>query len=231
MNTKFKHVLSSFVFMSGLFIMALGFVFMIQAKIGVAPWDVLHLGLVSTVGWTVGIWSQLLGLILLVITIVLTRRMMGIGAFLNMFFLGFFIDLIMSWGWIHEASSLVESGLWFVMGLVISCFGTGMYIAPGWGAGPRDGFMLALAERTQWPFRRVRTIMEMAVLVLGWVLGGPVFIGTVIFCLTVGPICQYFIGLWKRILDKAIGRDADYENINQRTLRINHHDGTSRAVR
>lgn len=231
MRYKWRHVTSGVVFMGGLFIMSLGIVCMIQAHIGVAPWDVLSLGLVQTVGGTVGLWSQLVGILLLLLTILFTKKIPGFGAFLNMFFIGYFVDLIMAGGWIDPTSSLWESILLFGIGLVISGLGTGMYIAVGWGAGPRDGFMLALVTRLKWPFGRIRTITEAAVLAIGWVLGGPVFIGTLIFCLTIGPICQYFIGLWKRILDKATGRDAEYEDFNQRTLWINNHDGIGPTLR
>jgi uncharacterized membrane protein YczE len=225
-----RNTLLFFSLMVGLFLFAAGIALMIIANWGAAPWDVLHVGLVYTVGLTVGTWSQILGFMLIVFTALITRKVPGFACFLNMFFIGFFVDLILQSGWVQTPEETWISIGYFLLGIVLVGFGSGMYIAPGWGAGPRDGFMLALSLLVHRSIRSVRTGMEITVLSLGWLLGGPVHLGTLTFCLTIGPICQFFIQVWKRILGETEGRERN-ENFHEGSLRIDNHDGISRTLR
>jgi uncharacterized protein len=183
--------------MVGVFIISVGSCFMIQSNLGLPPWDVLHMGLTNTFGLTFGIWSQITGLFLIAVTILITKKRPGIGTILNMFFLGFWIDRILEWGWIPSFSSTVLSLCSFMLGVMLTGFGIGMYLSTGWGAGPRDGFTLACVTLLKARFGLVRTSTELIVLIAGWLFGGPVFIGTVLFSVTIGFFCDRFIPFWK----------------------------------
>ncbi|MBO8173471.1 MAG: membrane protein [Bacillaceae bacterium] len=194
-----KYLIAFSLFLPGLFVMSLGIVMMIYAGLGVPSWDVLHVGLQKTVGLTIGIWNQLVGIVLLGYTLYLTRKFPGIGAILNMILIGVFVDLIMFTHMLPMPATVWTQWLYMLMGIFLMGFGSGMYISSDMGAGPRDGVVLALADLTGASIRRIRTIMEIVALLLGWMLGGPVGLGTLVFSLAVGPIMQYSISFWRKI--------------------------------
>ena len=170
---------------SGLFIMANGIVFTINANLGVNPWDVLHIGLANQTGLTVGRVMQLVGLILLVTSYFLKVRLYT-GTILNMIFLGFFVDMILTAGYISPPELIWNKILLYTCGVVFFGFGVAVYISPNLGAGPRDSMMLALTRITGQKKGLIRTAMEATAATAGLVLGGPLGIGTIIFVLTIG---------------------------------------------
>lgn len=186
-------------FFIGLMMMSFGVTLMIRADLGVSPWDVLTIGLTHSFGLTVGLWSQIIGVLLLGFTYTLSRKLPTIGTLLNMLLIGWFIDLFLSVGGTHSFSGIYRY-LVLLAGIVAIAIGAGMYIASAFGAGPRDGVMLVLSEKWEWSIRRVKMVMESLVLVIGWFLGGPVSIGTLIFTITIGPIMQTFILLFRNWL-------------------------------
>lgn len=192
-------------FMLGLLIMAFGIAMMIEANLGVAPWDTFHIGLQKTFGLTIGTWSQIVGLVIIFSSYVIGKIKPTIGMFLNMFFFGLFIDMFMWLGWIPKGESLAERIVCFAAGLLIYTLGTGMYLSPRLGAGPRDSFMLALNDRLGWSIQKVRLGIEITVTILGFLLGGPVSVGTLITALAIGPLIQRFIPMWERLMQKPYG--------------------------
>ncbi len=211
--------------MFGLMVMALGIAMMIRAELGGAPWDVLHLGLSIQFGLTVGSWSIIMGALVLGITALLTKSWPQIGAFLNMLFLGIYIDLFL---WLLSTpTNMILQYLMLGFGILIIGLGIGIYIAPRCGAGPRDSLMLALQEKTGWKVQYVRVLMEVAVLILGWLMGGTVFIGTVLFCFGIGSIVGVTLPLCQRIFELIMERGNKDEDINKGSLRTYYHDGVS----
>jgi len=194
------------VFMLGLAVMGFGIGTMVEANIGVAPWDTLHIGLQKTFGLTIGMWSQLVGVMIIVGSYVIGRIKPTVGMFLNMFFFGLFIDLFMWLKWIPTGETLLERSVLFAAGLLIYTFGTGMYISPRLGAGPRDSFMLALHERMGWGIGKVRIGIECTVMLLGFLLGGPVSVGTLVTALAIGPLIKLFIPMWEKMMAKPYGK-------------------------
>ncbi|OYD09161.1 hypothetical protein CHM34_03455 [Paludifilum halophilum] len=218
-------------FMVGIWVMALGIVMMIQAEMGLAPWDVFHMGLANISPLTVGMWLQIVGFILVSLASLLSKKLPGPGAVLNMILVGFFVDLLLGAGWIPTPDPIWAKIVLLLVGLLVMGIGNGLYIAPRLGAGPRDGLVIVLSERLSQPIRRVRAVMEISVLIMGWLLGGPVFIGTLLFSVSIGPMMQTSIQFWERQIDQWLGRGVPVENINQRTLRSYHHDGFSGKIR
>lgn len=194
------------VFMLGLAVMGFGIAMMIEANVGVAPWDTLHIGLQKTFGLTIGMWSQIMGVCIIITSYVIGKIKPTVGMFLNMIFFGLFIDLFMWLKWVPIGETITERVVLFAAGLLIYTFGTGMYISPRLGAGPRDSFMLALHERMGWGIGKVRIGIECTVTLFGFLLGGPVSVGTLVTALAIGPLIKQFIPLWERMMAKPYGK-------------------------
>lgn len=209
--------------------MSLGIVLMIEADLGVAPWDVLHIGLTMQLGFTVGTWSILVGFCILTTTSLLTKELPQLGAFINMLLVGIFIDIFRIF--IDTPATTIGQYGMLLVGVIVIGYGIGLYIAPKCGAGPRDSLMIAITEKSGWKVQHIRLIMEIFVLTIGWFLGGPVFIGTILFSLTIGNVVGFALPQCQRIVDRIIERGIKVENIDKRTLRVNNHDGVSKEVR
>jgi uncharacterized membrane protein YczE len=192
-------------FILGLAVGAFGCVLTIHADLGVAPWDTFHIGLQKTFGLTIGIWSQIVGAIVVILSYFLAGIKPGVPTVLNMICFGLFLDVFLWLDFVPEVHTFVQRILMFIVGLVIMCVGIGMYLSPRLGAGPRDSFMLALNERTGWSIQKVRMIIEVTVLVLGALFGGPVSIGTVLIAVLTGPLIQRTIPFWERVMSKPYG--------------------------
>lgn len=217
------------IFFIGMIIMSLGIVLMIEADLGVAPWDVLHIGLTKQFGLTVGTWSIFVGFCIITITALLTKEWPQLGAFLNMLFVGVFIDIFRIF--INTPATIQGQYVMLLIGIVVVGYGIGLYIAPKCGAGPRDSLMMAITEKSGWKVQHVRGIMELVILTIGWSLGGPVFLGTILFSLTVGNVVGFTLPQCQRLVDRMIERGMKVENIDKGTIRINNHDGISKEVR
>ncbi|GLC88007.1 YczE/YyaS/YitT family protein [Lysinibacillus piscis] len=192
-------------FISGLIVMSLGISMSIKGKIlGTSPWDVLHIGLFQNLGLTIGTWSILTGLLIVVTTSIIVRERPKIGTWLNMLLIGSFIDIF---NWLLPTT--MNEGLqviYFIVGLFVLSFGCGMYIAPNMGAGPRDTLMMLIVERFGGTIKTARMGIEVGVTIIGWLLGGPVGVGTIAIALLSGYIVQYSLPYCRKILMKCIGQ-------------------------
>lgn len=198
----------------GLFLHGLGIVMQIQANIGYAPWDVLHTGLATTIGVTIGQASIAVGLALLFVNSIL-KEPLGLGTVLNMLLVGIFVDLILMTGLIPQMDHLISGIALLIIGLIVLAFGVYFYIGSGFGAGPRDTLMVALNRRLRIPVGIARTSIEMTALVIGWLLGGMVGIGTIMAVFLIGLILQVLFD-WLRFDPKQIQHEklADYVQIS-----------------
>jgi uncharacterized membrane protein YczE len=166
---------------------------MVRSGLGLGPWDALHVGLHQHLGIGVGTASIGVGLVILVASLFIGVRP-GVGTVANMVLIGLTIDLLLP---IIPVARDWPLGLAYLLGGIgLAGWFTGVYVGAGLGKGPRDGLVIALSERLGWPVRRVRTLIELSVLGLGWALGGPLGAGTVIYALTVGPSMQWGMRRW-----------------------------------
>ena len=195
------------VYFAGLLVMCFGIVLTIKANIGSAPWDVLHIGLYRQFGLTIGTWSIIVGFVILAVSALISKQFPKLGAFANMLFVGLFIDMYMLIPYIRTPDAFMMKLVMLLTGIIITGYGMGLYIAAQVGAGPRDSLMLSLMEATGWKVQNIRIVMEILVLFIGWLLGGPVSVGTIIFSVTIGsvvgialPQCQTLVG---RLLIKS----------------------------
>ena len=180
-----RNILRYLVLFSGLFIIASGIVFTINAHLGVNPWDVLHIGIANQTGISIGRVMQGVGLLLIVVSYLLKVKLY-IGTILNMIFLGLFVDLIIGWGYVPQSELLWLRILLYLAGVLIFGFGVAIYISANLGAGPRDSLMLALTKASRFRVGTIRTFMEITVALIGFLLSGPLGIGTVIFAFSIG---------------------------------------------
>jgi len=172
-------------------IMAFGLFLIMRTTWGVGPWDVLHLGLAQRTGLTVGRAHQLTGLSLVILTLLLGGRTVTLITLINTTLVGLWLD------WYNARNVLpVIPGLTglpvLAAGLLLMGFGIALYLHPGLGAGPRDGLMLTLSQRTGQPIARVKVAMDVTAMLAGLVLGGPAGLGTVAVALGLGPSIQFF---------------------------------------
>ena len=173
---------------------------MIAARVGVAPWEVFHLGLSGRSGLhgqgglSVGQVSILVGLALLAYTRLKLGERLGIGTLLNVLLIGLFLDALAPL--VHTPGTLAGRWAQFLLGLGLLGLATGAYVGAGLGAGPRDGLMLGLHRVYGWPVARIRTVVELVVLAAGTALGGPLGWGTVVFALLAGPSMAWGLRLF-----------------------------------
>ncbi|MET0844118.1 MAG: hypothetical protein ABWY23_09720 [Mycetocola sp.] len=179
----------------GLLLYGIALALIVRAAIGVAPWDVLTQGISLKTGWGFGVITIVVGAVVLLFWIPLKQKP-GVGTVLNVLLVGPAADLGL---WLIPADlDLWVRILLFPAGLFVLALATGLYIGARFGPGPRDGLMTGIHERTGWPIWVGRTGVELVVLAAGWILGGNVGVGTVLFALLVGPLCNITIP-WFRI--------------------------------
>jgi len=174
----------------GLFLYGIGIALIVRGEIGVAPWDVLTQGIDKATGWGFGVITILTSAVVLLLWIPI-RQKPGIGTILNAILVGLAADVGL---WLVPAGQgLALRILFFAAGLLVLALATGLYIGAHFGPGPRDGLMTGLHRRTGWNIWVVRTGLESIVLLIGWALGGNVGVGTVLFAVLIGPLCQLTI--------------------------------------
>ncbi|MBB5174040.1 YczE/YyaS/YitT family protein [Texcoconibacillus texcoconensis] len=190
-------------FTIGLIIMAFGITLTIKGEaLGIGPWDVFHYGLSKQLGLTIGAWSIIAGFVLIFSTALAMKKWPQIGTLLNMLLVGVFIDIFNFI--LPNPDHIIVASLVFLAGVVILAYGIGIYVAPGLGAGPRDQLMLVITEKTGWSVKHVRNGIEVTVLIAGWLLGGPVGIGTIIIALLLGTLVQYALPQSKALMSKLV---------------------------
>lgn len=228
---KYELFIRYAVFFTGMTILALGIVLCIQARLGVSSWDVLQIGLSYVTPLTIGAANVAVGILLVIITVFLERRRPSLGCLINIIYIGACIDFFLFLGWVPAPEAVWLRSILLITGIAMMGFGSGMYVMARRGAGPRDGLTIALVNKTGWSVRKVRTILEVTVLIIGWWLGGPVFIGTLLAALIFGPVMQQSMEWWGRWIERLLRRGVVVENLNQGALRLNDHDGLGREIR
>ena len=173
----------------GLVLFGLSMGLMIVADLGLDPWDVFHQGIAERSGIRFGWVVILVGAVVLLAWIPLRQRP-GIGTLSNVVVVGLAVDAALAV--LPEPEHLGVRTAMLVAGIVLNGVATGLYVGAGLGPGPRDGLMTGLARRGR-SIRVVRTSIEVAVLAVGWLLGGAVGVGTVLFAVTIGPLVHFFI--------------------------------------
>lgn len=182
-----RRVLSLFF---GLWLYGFSMALMITAGVGLNPWDVFHQGVAGRTPLSFGTVTILTGVVVLALWIPIRQRP-GFGTVANVVVIGLSVDASLAVLPVYD--SLAVRVPIMLGGVVLNALATVLYIGAGMGPGPRDGLMTGLVRRTGWSVRVVRTAIEATVLAIGWLLGGTVGVGTVIYALAIGPLIQLFM--------------------------------------
>ncbi|MFI2708115.1 YitT family protein [Nocardioides sp. CER28] len=182
----------------GLWIYGVSLGLMVRGNDGVAPWDVLHLGIVDHTGLSLGTVLVITAFAVLLLWIPL-REKPGIGTVANALIIGPSTDATLAV--VGQPDGQPARIALMLGGVVLCALATAMYIGAQFGRGPRDGLMTGLVRRTGLSIRLVRTSLEVSVVVIGLLLGGPLGVGTIVFALTIGPLTQWMLPAWTVALD------------------------------
>ena len=185
--------------MIGLFIYGVGVALTVSAKIGIAPWDVLAQGISRQTSLSFG-WATVAVSVMVLLTWIPLRVRPGLGSIMNAITVGLVADWTLSWlpSWDNYLLQLFV----FLIGMAVISFATGMYISVGMGKGPRDGLNVGLASALKKPFWMARSIVEITVVTIGFLLGGQVREGTLIFAIFIGYMNQIGLRIF-RLVDKG----------------------------
>lgn len=191
-TTRLSVILRLPILFVGFFIVGIGIVANLYATLGTDPWGVFHVGLTNVTPFTLGQITQIVGLII-VISSWLLGFSPGFGTIANMVTIGFFIDVIIDWNIIPIQTQIIWQIVQLILSIITLGVGVFLYLRAQLGAGPRDGLMIALATRFSKPISHIKVTMDVTVVVLGFLLGGPLGVGTVVSALSLGYFIQFFL--------------------------------------
>jgi uncharacterized membrane protein YczE len=187
----------------GLLVFGAGIALMAAAGVGLGPWEVLHQGISIHTGIPLGTVSILLGIPILLLWIPLGEYP-GVGTVLNVLLIGTATNLVLPA--LPRPTDLPAQLAMMLAGVAVIGLGSGLYLGARLGPGPRDGLMTGIHGRVGWSVRRARTAVEVVALLVGFVLGGTVGIGTVVFAFGIGPIVQVFLRVFDSEASAEIAR-------------------------
>lgn len=197
-----------FALYGGLVLYGLSCRLLLQSDLGNMPWDVLHQGMAKLIGVSVGTCTITVSMLVMLLWIPIRKHLrVGLGTISNALLVGIFVDL---WGLvIPVAPNLVWAVVLMVAGIVVNALATALYIVPNFGPGPRDGLMTGLVSATGRPVFLVRSVIEVFVMGLGFLMGGRLFIGTILYALFVGQLTQVFLRMGEGMIGPASPFDSD----------------------
>lgn len=203
----------------GLFLYGLGSYLGIQANVGLAPWEAFQMGISQLTGIQYGNVVVLLGLVILLVDAALGEPI-GLGSCLNMLLIGKFVDLFNWIGLVPQVENFWGGVLVMLAGQTVLCVGSYFYMGSGYGCGPRDYLMVALGKRfRKIPVGMIRGAIEGTVLLVGWLMGSKVGIGTVIAVFGIGFILQAVFRLF-RFDVKAVRHESLLETFHIQKTRM-----------
>ncbi|TGY42631.1 hypothetical protein E5347_07400 [Clostridium sartagoforme] len=173
----------------GFILCASSTVFMLNSNLGLSPWDVFHQGISNVTGLTIGQANILSSVVVIIIGIVLSQRI-GIGTLFNIIMVGKFVDIINESNIIPVANNFFVGIVMMIIGMFVMGYGCYLYIGCELGCGPRDGVMVGLSSKLNKPIKLIRGSIEILVLIIGFILGGKVGIGTLISAISIGYCIQ-----------------------------------------
>ena len=175
---------------AGLWLYGASMAMQIRATLGLDPWDVLHEGLTRRTGLSFGLITAITGVVVLLAWIPL-RQKPGVGTIANVVLIAVSVDV--SLAIIPEPQGLLPRIVLLTLGIVLNAVAFAAYVGSRLGPGPRDGMVTGFCRRTGISLRVVRTVVELLVLGTGWLLGGTVGIGTILYAVSIGPLSQLFL--------------------------------------
>ena len=184
--------------MFGLWVFGTGEAMLVAAGLGNSPWTVFSQGIATRTHLSIGVMTNLIGAVVLLLWIPLRQRP-GLGTVANVLLVGTALDVGLMF-LPHLESMPARFGL-CIGGILLVAIGSGFYLRCGLGPGPRDGLMTGIARISGWPLGAARAVVEVTVLILGWLLGGVAGIGTLLFAVLIGPCVHVAVRLLSRLPD------------------------------
>ncbi|NLK63685.1 MAG: hypothetical protein GX289_01175 [Tissierellia bacterium] len=198
----------------GLFLYALGLVLCIYANIGLAPWDAFGIGVSKVTGISYGNVSIITGILILVVLVLIFKEKIGFGTIFNTILIGAFADLIINFKIIPYMTKFFSGIIMLLAGQIVICYATYLYIDVGLCSGPRDTLMVALGKRfPNIPIGLVKSSIEGTVLLIGWLLGAKVGLGTIIYVFSIGFTLQTMFKLLKFDV-KSVVHESVFDTVN-----------------
>jgi uncharacterized membrane protein YczE len=179
----------------GFLLYGLAITLIVRANLGTGTWLVLEVALANILGIKIGTMTVYMGFLVLIIALTL-REQVGWGTLGNILSIGPWLNLFLDWISTPKDNLALQITM-FLLGVLIQGVATAVYIGVDAGAGPRDSLMLAIQRTTGVSLRVARGAIEIIVVLIGWLLGGPLGLGTVIFALLIGPSVQWAFKLFK----------------------------------
>jgi uncharacterized membrane protein YczE len=188
----------------GFLLFGLSIDMMVQANLGLSSWDVLHMALTYHLPVSLGEASIAVAFIIVIVDVIL-REPLGWGTIMNVVFIGVWVDVL------RPYVPSVPSAFWvqvpyLLLATLVMGFATAIYIGVDAGAGPRDSLMLALSRISKTSLRLSRTVLEGTAVLVGWALGGPFWLGTIVSAITIGPAVQFAFRVLKIRQPKDIAK-------------------------
>lgn len=196
---NFRPKYSTFFFLCfGLALFGLGEGLLIVSSTGASPWSVLAQGISLNVSFSVGTITLLISICVLILWIPLNQKL-GMGTIFNALIIAIMIDLCIKF--VPVPSNYLSQIILAIVSVLLVGIGGGIYLVSNLGAGPRDGLMIGIQKKTNFPIAAVRAILEISVVSIGWYLGGTVGIGTILFALGIGPCVAFGLFLVNKIFN------------------------------
>jgi uncharacterized membrane protein YczE len=181
---------------AGIIIMCLGYAMIIKPAVGAGPWDIFHLGIVHQTGIPLGFVVQLIGLAIVLLDMKL-RIQPTLGMILNMITVGPIMSTLLAL--LPMPTLLITRWLMLLVGIFLAGLGTAWYVSAGIGSGPRDGLMIGLTQRINLPISIIKNGIDVTVALVGWAMGGPLGVGTVVVAIAMGPSVQVGLHLMAKL--------------------------------
>ena len=196
---NFRPKYSTFFFLCfGLALFGLGEGLLIVSSTGASPWSVLAQGISLNVSFSIGTITLLISICVLILWIPLNQKL-GMGTIFNALIIAIMIDLCIKF--VPTPSNYLGQIILAIISVLLVGIGGGIYLVSNLGAGPRDGLMIGIQQKTNFPIAAVRAILEISVVSIGWYLGGTVGIGTILFALGIGPCVAFGLFLVNKIFN------------------------------
>lgn len=174
----------------GLTLLGGGIALSTKAALGTSAWTVFHIGVAKQIGWTQGQVTQVVGLLIVAASYFMGHIKPAPATICNMILVGRIVDFFILNNLIPDPASMAQQYIYLLTSVIITGMGSALYISVRLGAGPRDSLMLALTQKSGLRIGLVRNSIELGVLAIGWFLGGPVGIGTLVYALAIGPVLE-----------------------------------------
>jgi uncharacterized protein len=201
MNRWLPRPLQAVALVGGQWLFGTGEAMLVSAHLGNSPWTVFAQGTATHTHLSIGVMTNLIGALVLLLWIPLRQRP-GLGTVANVLLVGTALDVTLRW--LPHVESLAVRGALCVGGILVVALGSGIYLTTGLGPGPRDGLMTGIARVRGWPLGVSRAVVEASVLLVGWLLGGVAGVGTLLFAVFIGPCVHAAVRLISRIPDDQL---------------------------